>query len=1422
MSLPPRRSPSPRRPRPFGFAASPFASPRNGLERRQTAPLRALLLGLAGCLAICLAWPAPSASADETAGNQAATNEPAVKAKQPNIVFIFTDDHALQAIGAYGSKVNQTPHLDRLASQGLIFDRSYCANSICGPSRACVLTGKHSHINGFMRNDNVFDGDQPTFPKQLQAAGYQTAIIGKWHLVSQPQGFDHWEILPGQGHYYNPVFLQMDGSRQRYNGYCPDLVTDLALDWVENRAPNRPFLLMAQHKAPHRNWAPHPRHFGRYPLGSIAEPDTLFDDYAGRSQLLQENEMTIARHFYWSHDMKFKGENRYPEHFLGGIPNGEYARMTDGQKSLWDAYYEPENQAFLKKMDAGLLSDKEITQWKYQRYMHDYLGCVAAVDDSVGRILDYLDDHGLAENTIVVYASDQGFYLGEHGWYDKRWIFEESLRMPLIVRWPAVVQPGQRSAALVQNIDYAPTFLQAAGAEVAAEIQGTSLLPILQASGQPPADWRQAVYYAYYENDAVHAVPVHDGIRSDRYKLVFFPRTSEFNLFDLESDPQEMTSVHDSPEYQSVMEAMRTQYVALKQQYEVNPATIPTSRGDEDWWKQRDQAKRQQAKQGDVDLLFLGDSITQGWEGAGKDVWQEYFGDVKTLNLGFSGDRTEHLLWRLTRNQLGNNQPQAAVMLIGTNNTGHRMQAPAEVAAGVEAAVAALKEKSPETKLLLLAIFPRGTDANDPMRKNNDQINQLISQLDDGQSVFYRDINQVFLEADGTLSTEVMPDQLHLSDEGYRRWAAAIAPTLRQWGVLPPAERPRLKDLNGHFPFTVPESLEQWQQRAEELSLQTKIALGLYPMPALAEPAPVIHGRQLMDGYTVEKVFFESVPGHYVTGTLFRPSGTNANRGKRPAVMYAHGHWDRGRFFAASRAQVRSALASGQERFVNAAVNPMQAACVQLARMGCVVFQYDMVGYADSEQVSFERGHRWGIAPHFNPPVQDGWLFFSPTAEAYGQSIMGLQTINTLQAFEMLSRLDDVDPQKIVITGGSGGGTQSFIGAAMEPRFAGAFPAVMVSTSMQGGCTCENACGLRVDTGNVELAALIAPRPLTMTTADDWTIDMPTDGYPQLQQLYEMMGKKQNVGLFTAAHFPHNYNHVSRTAMYNWVNQLFELGWEQPVLERDFQLLTRSDLTVWDEQHPRPAGGVEAEADFLKRWAAQIDAATKPDHRDPDDLRAIKRQQLHAGWSSLTAAADGWHGHALHNARLRRLSPASADQTAVVDSAAVAELRLTTSSTPPVPNELALPRGLAPAAGTWTLSITDPVTGLSDPAAPLVQNPRPTAAYTYGYNAAPLIRRLGVLVDVLTEVQAERQRPIRLVADDSEIALALLAAAHAPDLVAEVLWCTGSNPAVFDPFAAADSIQSPAFLANSARFQGFSGLQQVVGDRLRVHAIAAD
>lgn len=709
----------------------------------------------------------------------------AEETKRPNILFVFSDDHALQAIGAYGSKINQTPNLDRIAAEGAKFENSFCANSICGPSRACILTGKHSHINGFRRNGNRFDGTQVTFPKLMQDVGYQTALIGKWHLGTDPTGFDHWEVLPGQGHYYNPDFIQQDGSRKRIEGYVTDIITEHSLQWLkEERDPNKPFILMCQQKAPHRNWSPHPRHFSLYKNEDVPEPDSLFDDYRGRSELLKENEMSIEKHISWAHDMKFQGENLFPEHFHGKYRNAEYARMTDEQKAAWNAAYGPENQAFIQAMKAGELSDREITKWKYQRYIKDYLRCVQAVDDGVGEMLAYLDESGLAENTIVIYSSDQGFYLGEHGWYDKRWMFEESLRMPFLIRWPGVIEPGTDSRAMIQNIDYAPTFLDVAGAEIPSAIQGRSMVPMMENGCKASSSWRDAIYYAYYENAAVHNVPRHDGVRTDQYKLMFFPRNRSYNLFDLKSDPNEMTSVHDDPAYAMIFAGMKQRLEDLRDHYEVNSAAIPATRGNEKRWRERDQKLIKNARtMNDVKLAFLGDSITQGWEGGGREVWDQYYADRNAINLGIGGDRTEHIIWRLTHGGLGKISPGVVVLMIGTNNTGHFMQEPAQVAEGVEEILAILRTRLPSTKVVLQAIFPRGETKFDEKRLNNIAINDRLARMADGDQVIFLEIGDRFLESDGSIDKKIMGDFLHLSPAGYQIWAEALEPTLKELGL---------------------------------------------------------------------------------------------------------------------------------------------------------------------------------------------------------------------------------------------------------------------------------------------------------------------------------------------------------------------------------------------------------------------------------------------------------------------------------------------------------------------------------------------------------------------------------------------------------------------------------------------------------------
>ncbi len=486
------------------------------------------------CLILGMATPVPAADPPH----------------RPNIVLIFADDHAWQAISAYGDsrKLLNTPNIDRLAREGMRFDRCLVPNSICGPSRATLLTGKYSHANGFYNNTNSkFDGTQTTFPKLLQKAGYQTAVFGKWHLVSAPTGFDHWHILPGQGVYYNPPMIR-NGQRVKHDGYTTDILTDLSLDWLKQRDKDKPFLLMLHHKAPHRQWEPALRHLGHDKDRRYPEPDTLFDDYAGRGKAEHQQDMTIAK------TMTNKDNKLTPP-----------PQLTKEQRKAWDAYYEPRNEAFRQ----ANLQGKDLVRWKYNRYLHDYLGCIKAVDESVGRVLKYLDDEGLAKDTLVVYSSDQGFYLGEHGWFDKRWIFEESLRTPLLIRWPGVAQPGSVNKDIVSNLDLAETFLDAAGQVIPAEMQGRNLLPLLK--GQTPADWRKSIYYHYYEYPGPHSVHRHYGVVTPRYKLVYFyePDAQYWELFDLQKDPKEMHSVYDQPEYAAVQKELHAELSRLRTELKV-------------------------------------------------------------------------------------------------------------------------------------------------------------------------------------------------------------------------------------------------------------------------------------------------------------------------------------------------------------------------------------------------------------------------------------------------------------------------------------------------------------------------------------------------------------------------------------------------------------------------------------------------------------------------------------------------------------------------------------------------------------------------------------------------------------------------------------------------------------------------------------
>jgi arylsulfatase A-like enzyme len=484
----------------------------------------------------------------------------AAPAQRPNIVLIFSDDHAYQAISAYGDprKLISTPNLDRLAAEGVRCDRCLVPNSICGPSRATVLTGKYNHLNGFYNNTNSrFDGSQTTFPKLLQAAGYQTAVIGKWHLVSDPTGFDHWEILPGQGAYWHPQMIR-NGEKVRHQGYTTDIITDLSLDWLAKRDTSKPFMLMCQHKAPHREWEPNLKYLGHDHDRQYAEPETLFDDYAGRGLAERDQDMTIAKTMN-ARDLKLNAPQQ----------------LTPEELQQWNAYYEPRNAAFKQ----ANLQGADLVRWKYNRYMHDYLACILSVDESVGRVLKYLDEAGLADNTLVIYAADQGFYLGEHGWFDKRWIFEESLRTPLLVRWPGVAKPGLVCRDIVSNLDFAETFLDAAGVPIPDEMQGRSLRQVL--AGQTPQDWRKSFYYHYYEYPVPHHVRPHYGVVTDQYKLVHFygPDTDYWELFDRQTDPHELRSVYGEAKYKAAQQELETELARLRTALTVPAVDPPTASG---------------------------------------------------------------------------------------------------------------------------------------------------------------------------------------------------------------------------------------------------------------------------------------------------------------------------------------------------------------------------------------------------------------------------------------------------------------------------------------------------------------------------------------------------------------------------------------------------------------------------------------------------------------------------------------------------------------------------------------------------------------------------------------------------------------------------------------------------------------------------
>jgi arylsulfatase A-like enzyme len=482
---------------------------------------------------------------------------------RPNIIFIMSDDHGYQAVSAYGSGLNSTPNLDRIGDEGIIFRNSFVCNSICAPSRAALLTGKHSHANGHLDNRMRFDSSQVTFPKLLQDAGYQTALIGKWHLKSDPTGFDYWNILPGQGSYYNPDFIEM-GRTYREQGYATTIITDMAIEWLVNRDTVKPFCLMVHHKAPHRNWMPDTVDLDLYNGASFPVPENFFDDYEGR-EAASLQEMSIMRDMLMSSDLKITGADGdsispAEKDYLWYLNN----RLSPEQYRAWCREYDSISLAY----NEHPLSGDSLALYKLNRYLTDYLRTIQSVDRNTGRLMDYIDASGLKDNTLVVYTSDQGFYLGEHGWFDKRFMYEESFRTPLMMRLPDGYAARGDIEEMVQNIDLAPTFLEMAGVEPPEEMQGVSMVPLLK--GIKPGKWRDALYYQYYEFPAEHAVRKHYGIRTGRYKLIhFYDDIDQWELYDLSTDPHEMHNLIDDPGYDAVEKKLRRKLESLRKEYRV-------------------------------------------------------------------------------------------------------------------------------------------------------------------------------------------------------------------------------------------------------------------------------------------------------------------------------------------------------------------------------------------------------------------------------------------------------------------------------------------------------------------------------------------------------------------------------------------------------------------------------------------------------------------------------------------------------------------------------------------------------------------------------------------------------------------------------------------------------------------------------------
>lgn len=470
---------------------------------------------------------------------------PTQRAAPPNILYIMTDDHAAHAISAYGSHVNKTPHIDRLAREGALLTNVFATNSICTPSRAAILTGQYSHING-VTMFNRFDSSRMTVARLLQQGGYYTGIIGKWHLGSDPVGFDRWEILPGQGVYHDPVFYTATGEKTYTGRYATDVITDLAIEFIEKRPRDKPFFLMMHHKAPHRPWQPSDSHAAHFAGQRIPEPVTFWDSYATRTDALHENQQRVAADLT-NRDLKLAPPP--------GLSGQELAKWLS---------IKPDSVTIVRDGKNVILTGEPLVRWKYQRYMQDYLATVQSVDDSVGRVLAFLDKAGLASNTLVVYTSDQGFFLGDHGLFDKRFMYEESIRMPFLVRWPARIKPGTRNDALALNIDFAPTFLEVAGLPRSAEMQGRSLLPLL--GGRTPSDWRTSMYYRYYHDPGDHNTRAHYGVRTRTHKLIYFWKKNQWELFDLVNDPYELHNLYGEPGQEALTANLKQELARLKRE----------------------------------------------------------------------------------------------------------------------------------------------------------------------------------------------------------------------------------------------------------------------------------------------------------------------------------------------------------------------------------------------------------------------------------------------------------------------------------------------------------------------------------------------------------------------------------------------------------------------------------------------------------------------------------------------------------------------------------------------------------------------------------------------------------------------------------------------------------------------------------------